>query len=131
MPEPEQKKPQSVAPDVAMQQAVQSAMPRAGGNAEREQEEMQAQMERIDQYALTGAMNYPMALAIALDHFKRLNRSAQEDIVLIVVTRLGAVQIFGSGEAFPTNEEVPAEAGFIVTIDDIEEELDAEKKEGK
>lgn len=106
----------------------QGAGVRAEGNAEREQEDFEEQMAHVNQYELTGAMNYPVALGIATHHFKQLRKDAQEDVVLAVVTRGGAVQWFGTGEVFDNNDETPSEGGFLVYIEDIEEEIAEQKK---
>lgn len=106
----------------------------ARGNADREQqdaEDLQEQLDRVDQYSMTGAMNYPMALAMALTHFTQLRKEVQEDLVFVIVTRMGAIQAFGGGEHLPTNEEMPVESGFFVSIDDLEEEIEQAKKDAK
>jgi len=121
MPDEQKKEPKVIEADFSMKPTR--------GNAEREQEELQEQLERVDQYSMTGAMNYAMALAMALAHFNQLRKEIQDDLVFVIVTRMGAIQAFGGGEHFPTNEEMPVESGFFVSIDDIEAEIKAEKED--
>ena len=84
--------------------------------------------ENFDQYAEVGAPNFPIAVEKALEVYNTLTTAAQEELILIVVTRMGAVQFFGSGDLFPSNQEQPCEMGFLVTREDIlEDGLDEEE----
>ena len=86
--------------------------------------------ENFDQYAEVGAPNFPAAVEKALEVYNTLTEAAREDLVLIVVTRFGAVQFFGSGDLFPSNAEQPCEMGFLVTREDIlEDSLDDGEEE--
>lgn len=87
--------------------------------------------ESFDQYAGSGAPNFPMAVEKAVELYNALGDEAAEELVCVTVTRLGAVQPFGKGEQFPTNEEQPTEMGFIVTREDILENGLDEDGEGE
>lgn len=95
-------------------------------------EDQEEQMIAIPSIYNAGVENFEIARQVTLENFKHLSEKAQEDVVIAIVTRKGAIQWIGQGACFPTNEEIVVESGIMVFRDDIladeGEEIDETKE---